>query len=199
MFPIALSAGKTIQNNRIEADCPGLSSGGRAGMLPDDIAGAPSSAKTSNSPDGMRKKSSQGAGIAIAVVLLLLAVFFLNYLYLWDGFFKSNYSIGWEANSGIKHLALDVIKDQHLLFKAEPGRLYTSEYCSEHAPDDELSAYEQGIIIVVNHDFMDSVVLTGDGEYTVRVKQEIPEDWCYYLTIKEEYGRYLVSDIEIDP
>lgn len=85
------------------------------------------------------------------------------------------------------------MKDHHsTLFSLDKSKLYTEDLIQ----DDTTQA--RFWLIDIKDDFMQSLEKK-ENQYLVQLNLKFPDDCSYYLTIEEQNGNYIISNIEIDP
>ena len=137
-------------------------------------------------------------GILILITSPLTYIYLQN-VYLWPGCYKSSAALDKEANKEIKTLLLNVMKkDYSTLYSVDKNKLYTEDILLTHPPFG-LWSPDKCAFIIINYDFMDSVVKVAEDKYYAKVQMIFPDDPCYYFTIKVIDGQYLVSNREVDP
>ncbi len=129
-----------------------------------------------------------------AILILLFISSVLKNTFMVTCFYKNNDLLSKEENKEIKKLLLNVMKNRHsTVFSMDEKELYTEDL------DEDTSTLEKSFWIYINYNFMNSVKKKNDNEYTAKIQMKSPDDWCYYFTIKNIDGKYIVSYFEIDP
>lgn len=131
--------------------------------------------------------------LALSAILLFIVGFILKDVLLIPIFYSSNNEFGKEANREIKSLLLNSIKERHsTLFSLDKSKLYTENLTHDNTQKAKFW------FIDIKDDFMQSLEKK-DNRYLVKLDLKFPDDWSYYFTIEVLDGKYVISNIEIDP
>ena len=133
----------------------------------------------------------------IAILVSLFSYVSLKHVMMCDELYKDSKLLDKEENKEIKSLLLNVMKDRHSTINVNNNhKLYTRDLYMRRVQNFNRDV-EKSTIVVVNHNFMDSVTKTGENHYDAIVLLIWPyywECWEYHFWITREDGHYRVSD-----
>ena len=125
-----------------------------------------------------RRKRLKKISKTIFVVVGIFAFVFLvgfSYVNNWPGWYKSNRAITEKENVEMKKVVISEIR-----------KVYT-----------EIGEGEG--LLIIEHDYMDTLEKMGDQEYQVVVHAYYPYDWTFYCQIGIESGKFVMIDMQADP
>jgi len=128
---------------------------------------------------------------SVILVLLLISTIFMKNAFLLPFFYKNNSSLTTEENREIKKVLLNYIKySDSSICDLDYKKIYKDElYVSFYIPGEERYFW-----INIDDKFMDTVEKKSDNEYTAKIQMITPNDWCYYVTIENINGTYLIAE-----